>query len=86
MTEEAKVEQTFEIGGKTWRLWYRRGQIVHLRRTLNDRDVAVHEDTLAVDLMGEAQRRYPNEDLLQAALALPDENDDPTLFGKVSEK
>ena len=82
MTEHGT--KTFEIDGKTWELWYRRGDIAHLRREVKDRDV-VHGETLEVNLWAESQKRYPNEALLVAALALPNEADDPTLDGIIKD-
>ena len=69
--------KTFEIDGKVWELSHRRGDIAYMRRKVGDN----MEETHAVDLRVEGQRRFPNEELLVAAHMLPDEANDPTLDG-----
>ena len=71
--------KTFEIDGKVWELSHRRGDIAYMRRMV----AANMEETHAVDLRVEGQKRFPNEGLLVAAHMLPDEANDPTLDGVI---
>ena len=73
--------KTFEIDGKVWELSHRRGDIAYMRRKV----AANMEETHAVDLRVEGQRRFPNEELLVAAHMLPDEANDPTLDGIIKD-
>lgn len=78
MSEKPK---TYEHDGKDWELTHRRGDIAYMRRKVGDN----MEETHAVNLWVESQRRYPNEELLVAAHMLPDEADDPTLDGIIKD-
>ena len=73
--------KTFEIDGKVWELSHRRGDIAYMRRKVGDN----MEETHAVDLRVEGQKRFPNEELLVAAHMLPDEANDPTLDGIIKD-
>ena len=67
---EAPME--YEHDGRWWRLWYRKGNILHLRREtdLGDSHGTVIE-THSVDLLEESQKKFPNIALINAAGTAP---------------
>jgi hypothetical protein len=71
MTEQ-KAPMEYEHDGRWWRLWYRRGDILYLKRSagLN------RQETCAVDLWLESQKKFPNVTLINAADEAPVESED----------
>ena len=64
---EQKAPMEYEHDGRWWRLWYRKGDILYLRRK-----VGLHgEETHAVDIWLESQKKFPNIALINAADEAP---------------